>query len=76
MGKEKNVQGCAVVQKFRVECNRGSKYFTNDDKASAYLDYMTASGFDAELWLVRNYYNENGTLIKGEQLLLESEIAY
>lgn len=75
MGKKKESQGYIAVQKYRVECNRGSKYFTNDDKASAYLDYMTACGFDAQLWLVRHFYDENGTLVKGEQLLLEFETA-
>lgn len=75
MKKTKDVQSLIVVQKFRVECNRGSKYFTNDNKASAYLDYMTASGFDAQLWLVRHFYDENGTLVKGDQQLLESEAA-
>ena len=62
-------------QIYRVECNRGSKYFKNDDKASAYFDYMTACGFDTELWLVRHFYDEHGTLVKGEQILLEREIA-
>ena len=47
----------------------------NDDKASAYFDYMTACGFDTELWLVRHFYDEHGTLVKGEQILLEREIA-
>ena len=75
MGKEKESKGYIGVQKYRVECNRGSKYFKNDDKASAYFDYMTACGFDTELWLVRHFYDEHGTLVKGEQLLLEREIA-
>ena len=75
MGKEKQVQGYVAVQKFRVECNRGSKYFLNDDKASAYFDYMAACGFDVELWLVRHFYDAHGTLVKGEQVLLERETA-
>ena len=53
--------------------NRGSKYFSDEEKASAYFDYMTACGFEAELWLVRRYYDEQGTLVKGEQVLWESE---
>ena len=75
MGKEKESKGYNGVKKYRVECNRGSKYFKNDDKASAYFDYMTACGFDTELWLVRHFYDEHGTLVKGEQILLEREIA-
>ena len=75
MGKEKESKGYIGVQKYRVECNRGSKYFKNDDNASAYFDYMTACGFDTELWLVRHFYDEHGTLVKGEQILLEREIA-
>ena len=59
MGKEKESKGYIGVQKYRVECNRGSKYFKNDDKASAYFDYMTACGFDTELWLVRHFYDEH-----------------
>lgn len=73
MCKMKGAQRNAVVQFYRVECNRGSKYFADEDKASAYFDYKTACGFDAELWLVRRYYDEQGTLVKGEQVLLESE---
>lgn len=75
MKKTKDVHSLIVVQKFRVECNRGSKYFTDEDKASAYLDYMTACGFDAQLWLVRHFYDESGTLVKADQQLLESETA-
>lgn len=75
MGKEKQCQGYVAVQKFRVECNRGSKYFLSEDKASAYFDYMTTCGFDTELWLVRHFYDEHGTLVKGEQVLLERETA-
>ena len=67
MCKMKGAQRNAVVQVYRVECNRGSKYFSDEEKASAYFDYMTACGFEAELWLVRRYYDEQGTLVKGEQ---------
>ncbi len=73
MCKMKGAQRNAVVQFYRVECNRGSKYFADEDKVSAYCDYKTACGFNAELWLVRRYYDEQGTLVKGEQVLLGSE---
>ena len=73
MCKMKGAQRNAVVQVYRVECNRGSKYFSDEEKASAYFDYMTACGFEAELWLVRRYYDEQGTLVKGEQVLWESD---
>ncbi len=62
----------AVVVIYRVECNHGNKFFADDDKASAYFDYMTACGFDAELWLVRYIYDERGELVRGDQMLLES----
>lgn len=73
MCKMKGAQRNAVVQLYRVECNHGSKYFADEDKASAYFDYKIACGFEADLWLVRRYYDEQGTLVKGEQVLLESE---
>lgn len=73
MSKIKAGQKRAIVQVYRVECNHGCKYFTDEDQATAYFDYMTACGYDAELWAVRHYYDEHGTLVRGEQLLLESE---
>lgn len=75
MGKEKESQSYIAVQKYRVECNRGSKYFMNDDKARAYFDYITTYGFGAELWRVRYFYDEHGTFVRGEQILLEREAA-
>lgn len=75
MKKAKESQGCIAVQKYRVECNHGSKYFKNDDKASAYFDYMTACNFATELWLVRHFYDKHGTLLKADQVLLERETA-
>ena len=63
----------AVVQYYRVECNHGNKYFTDEDMAIAYFDYMDACGYDVELWLVRKFYDRCGKLIKAEQQLMEAE---
>lgn len=73
MRKKRGEENYCVVQKYRVECNRGSKYFTDDERAYGYYEYMIACGFAAELWLVRYYYDESGKLAKGSQFLLESE---
>lgn len=72
MKKEKG-QSYLVVQKYRVECNHGSKYFMNDDQACGYIDYMEACGFEAELWLVRSYYDECGNKVKSNQVWLDLE---
>lgn len=72
MSKFHDVKVNAVGKSLRVECNCGSKYFSDETKAVAYFDYMTAQGFKAELWLVFHCYDEQGKLEKGEQKLLMS----
>ena len=37
-------------QIYRVECNRGSKYFSSLTKANRHFDTMVARGYDTELW--------------------------
>ncbi len=65
--------GRAVVQYYRVECNHGNKFFSDEEQATAYFDYKSACGFDVELWMVLRFYDGQGKLIKGEQRLLEAE---
>lgn len=72
MSKIHEVKVGAIVKSLRVECNCGSKYFSDENKATAYFDYMTAQGLKAELWLVFHCYDECGKLEKGEQKLLMS----
>lgn len=63
----------SIWQSFRVECNNGSKYFNDYDKAFAYLEYVQAQKLNAELWLVQLTYDEGGELVKGLQKLLNAE---
>ena len=64
-----------AVDKYRVECNHGNKFFLDEDTACCYIDYMEARGFDAELWLVRTYYDQQGNKVKCVQFLMELEWA-
>lgn len=40
-----------IWARLRVECNFGSKYFSDESKARAYYDGKVAERKDAELWL-------------------------
>ena len=59
-----------VKQGYRVECNCGSKYFANEDKANAYYDYVSTCEYGAELWAVGYFFDEDDELVGGEQKLL------
>lgn len=63
-----------AVEKYRVECNHGNKFFLDEETASCYIDYMEARGFDAELWLVRHYYDQNGNKVKSIQFLVDLDM--
>lgn len=43
-----------MSQRYRVECNHGSKYFEDESKAWAYFYRCKNKHLDAEIWLV-NY---------------------
>ncbi len=70
MKRKKKGKADAVNVSYRVECNCGSKYFTDEAAAEAYFEYMSARGFEAELWVAGLLSDINGTVIKGEQRLL------
>lgn len=40
-----------IWARLRVECNFGSKYFSDENKALAYFDGKVAENKDVELWL-------------------------
>ena len=40
-----------IWARLRVECNFGSKYFSDENKARAYFDGKVAENKDVELWL-------------------------
>ena len=73
MCKVAEIKSKAVVQVFRVECNHGNKYFADKYKASAYFDYMTTCGYEAEYWEVQYHYDESGMLVKAEQFLIKAD---
>ena len=60
----------SVNRSYRVECNCGSKYFADESAAITYFDYMSARGFEAELWIVGLFCDIYGAVIKGSQRLL------
>lgn len=68
-----DVMANSVLQSYRVECNHGSKYFTDYDKAFAYYEYLQAQKFDAEMWMILLYYDGSGELVKGIQKLVIAE---
>ena len=44
------------MQRYRVECNFGSRYFPDMKKAGAYYNKCKAKHLDAELWQVNYIY--------------------
>lgn len=44
------------MQRFRVECNFGCRYFNDVNKAKKYFDKCRAKHLDVELWLVEYMY--------------------
>lgn len=69
--KKKGKGGLTVKRTFRVECNRGSKYFDDEARAKAYADYASLAGYESELWSELRCYDESGTLVMAKQKLLE-----
>lgn len=44
------------MQRFRVECNFGCRYFTELVKACRYFNKCRKKQLDVQLWLVNYYY--------------------
>lgn len=44
------------MQRFRVECNFGCRYFKELEKALKYFDNCQSKRLDVELWVVNYYY--------------------
>lgn len=73
MMKRKKQVANSMARSYRVECNHGSKYFVDEDRAKAYHEYLCAQNLDAEFWLVWLYYDASGELVKGVQTLMSVE---
>lgn len=71
MKKNKIKNVFSVIRRYRVECNRGSKYFNDEAKARAYMEYVSLAGYEAELWSELRSSDECGTLLMAKQRLLE-----
>ena len=49
-----------MEQKYRVECNYGSRYFSCAAKAFAYYKQKKSLNMDVEIWLVTYIRNDSG----------------
>ena len=61
------------MQRYRVECNYGSRYFPDLEKAGKYFLKCRARHLDVELWLV-NYVlcvDEGEKSVLASQLLID-----
>lgn len=54
---------------YRIECNYGSRYFAEIDKASAYFRRKQSKGLDAQMWEVLLCVTENNQLYFAKQRL-------
>ncbi len=61
------------MQRYRVECNFGSRYFPDLEKAGKYYNKCKSKHLDAELWLVNYIYcfDEDEDRVLASQLLIE-----
>ena len=59
------------MQKYRVECNYGSRYFVDKDRALAFFRRKIARNLDVELWLVSYQYSTSFNRFFATQELLE-----
>lgn len=57
--------------KYRVECNFGSRYFTNAADAIAFFKRKQAKNLDAEIWIVDYRYAEKIGRYTAKQELLD-----
>ena len=60
------------MQRYRVECNFGSRYFPDLEKAGRYFNKCKAKGLDVELWLVTYIYcyDTDESMVLASQLLI------
>ena len=59
------------MQKYRVECNYGSRYFENAAKAFAFFKRKMARNLDVEIWLVTYCYSISTKRFTATQELLD-----
>lgn len=59
------------MQKYRVECNFGSKYFTEASKGFAYFKQRKSRNLDVEIWLVNYTYDSENNNYSAKQELLD-----
>ena len=59
------------MQRYRVECNYGSRYFNCAAKAFAFFKRQAARNLDVEIWLVTYYYSESAKRYAALQELLD-----
>ena len=59
------------MQKYRVECNYGSRYFDNATKAFAFFKRKVALNRDVEIWLVVYQYSISLKRFAATQELLD-----
>ncbi len=57
-----------MEQKYRVECNYGSRYFDCAAKAFEYYKQKKSLNMDVEIWLVTYIRNDSGYATRQELL--------
>ena len=59
------------MQRYRVECNYGSRYFDDAAKAFTFFNRRKARNLDVEIWLVTYRYSEVAKRFAAMQELLD-----
>ena len=59
------------MRRYRVECNFGSRYFSDIEKAYRYYNKCKAKRLDVELWLINYHICHGGTEVLALQHLIE-----
>ena len=59
------------MQKYRVECNYGSRYFENAAKAFSFFKRKRNRNLDVEIWLVTYNYSHSAKRYSATQELLD-----
>ena len=59
------------MQRIRIECNFGSRYFTDIKKAQRYFNRCVSKHLDVEVWLVTYIYCVAEDRYIGSQVLVD-----
>lgn len=71
IGRDAKARKENEMKRYRVECNYGSRYFDNADKAIAYYRRKCRQHLDAEIWIVLYDCPYGSDTVKAFQELLD-----